>query len=62
MPEQNSSTFLFGNLILGIALLCLLFMEALWARLGSLAMVLWVVLVAVGVSLIMKSMNQSGDL
>lgn len=49
-----NNPFILGNLILGLALLLLLFMGQAWELLGPLAMILWIVLVGVGGHLVMK--------
>lgn len=51
---ENSNNFLIGNVILGIALLLLLFMGSAWEALGMAAMVLWVALVVAGVYFLMQ--------
>lgn len=58
---EDSNKFLLGNVILGIALLLLLFMGSAWEAMGLGAMVLWVALVVVGVYLLMQGGDRGGD-
>lgn len=53
LPKMNNR-FLLGNLILGTALILLLFMGKAWDLLGAAAMVLWVALAGAGMHLLMK--------
>ena len=55
MPENSPNYhFLLGNLILGAALVLLLYMGQAWEILGPAAMILWIALVGVGAHLLMK--------
>jgi hypothetical protein len=56
--DRKRRDFILGNLILGIAALTLLFMGPLWERLGVWALILWMVLAALGVYLITKDKDQ----
>lgn len=55
---KRSRNFWIGNVVLGSAMLMLLFMGALSNALGIWAAVLWMVLAAVGVSLIMTDKSE----
>lgn len=55
---ENSNHFLIGNLIMGVALLLLLFMGSAWEKLGLGAMALWVALVATGVYFLMQGKDK----
>ena len=57
--DRKRRDFLLGNLILGLAALILLFMGPLWERLGVWALILWMVLAALGVYLITKDKDPS---
>lgn len=52
--DKPTTKFWLGNGVLALALLLLLYMGKLWALMGAGAMVLWVLLVAVGVYLLMS--------
>ncbi|MFA5627590.1 MAG: hypothetical protein WCX90_04555 [Thiohalomonadaceae bacterium] len=54
MHEEFNQNFWFGNVILVIALVMLLFMGSLWESLGVIAMVIWIAMVALGVYLLMS--------
>lgn len=56
---KHSMNFWLGNGILAVALLLVLFMGSLWEVMGRGAMVLWVILVAVGVYFLMKDKDDS---
>lgn len=51
---KRSRNFWIGNLVLGVAMLTLLFMGPLSEALGIWAAVLWMVLAAVGMALVMS--------
>ncbi|WP_296641930.1 MULTISPECIES: hypothetical protein [unclassified Thiobacillus] len=51
---KRSRNFWIGNLVLGVAMLTLLFMGPLSDALGIWAAVLWMVLAAVGMALVMS--------
>jgi hypothetical protein len=55
---MNNNPFVLGNIILGVALVLLLFMGHAWEMMGPAAMVLWVALAATGVALLMKDPKQ----
>lgn len=55
---ENSNNFLIGNVLLGIALLLLLFMGRAWEVMGGGAMVLWVALVVAGVYFLMQDRSK----
>lgn len=57
---ENSNNFLIGNVILGIALLLLLFMGRVWEVLGLGAMVIWIALVIAGVYFLMQGGEKKG--
>ncbi len=52
--EKQGPYFWWGNGILALAMLLLLFMGSLWEKMGVMAMVLWVVLAGIGAYLVMK--------
>lgn len=52
---ENANYFLIGNVILGVALLLLLFMGRAWEALGIGALVAWVALVIAGVTFLMRA-------
>jgi hypothetical protein len=56
--DRKRRDFILGNLILGCAALMLLFMGPLWERLGVWALILWMILAALGVYLITKDKDQ----
>ncbi len=60
--ETPTTKFWLGNGILAVALLLLLFMGKIWLLMGPGAMVLWIVLVAVGVYLLMSDKGGPSDL
>lgn len=51
-PTNNPYKFWFGNAILAVALLALLYMDQLWHRFGVWAMTAWIVLVVIGAYLV----------
>lgn len=57
-PERFGNRFLAGNVLLGLALASLLFMGPLSQAIGFWAVILWMVLAAVGVYLIMTDEGQ----
>jgi hypothetical protein len=58
--EKPSAQFWLGNGVLAVALLMLLAMGRLWEVMGSGAMVLWVVVVAIGVYLLASDKGGPG--
>ncbi|MES9899468.1 MAG: hypothetical protein ABW148_10640 [Sedimenticola sp.] len=50
-PSRN---FLLGNVILGVALLTLLYIGKLWELMGPAAMGLWTAIAGLGIYLLMK--------
>jgi hypothetical protein len=54
MPTGRRATFLLGNLLLGAALVVLIFLGTLWTYLGVWTMVLWIVLAGVGMTLVVS--------
>ncbi|MGM0554412.1 MAG: hypothetical protein ACQETK_11640 [Pseudomonadota bacterium] len=52
--SRRPSNFVIGNIFLGVAALMLLFFVSLWEILGVVALLLWMVLAAVGVYFIFK--------
>lgn len=56
--DRKRRDFILGNVILGLAALILLFMGPLWERLGVWALILWMILAALGVYLITKDKDQ----
>lgn len=53
--EGPSRNFILGNLLLGSALIMLLFMGTLWEHLGSAAMGVWIAVAATGAYLLMSN-------
>jgi hypothetical protein len=51
-PERGPN-FVIGNIILGVCVVMLLFIESLWQYLGMGALVLWMLLAAAGMYLIL---------
>lgn len=59
---QDSKTkrgFIAGNIILGVALVMLLFIDQLWSALGGWALGAWMVLAGVGMYLVMGDKRAS---
>lgn len=52
--DEFGPSFWLGNAVLGLALVMLLFMGALWESLGTMALVLWTAVVALGVYLVLS--------
>jgi hypothetical protein len=59
-PNRNPR-FILGNVILGLALILLFFIDRLWASLGGWAMGIWMVIAGVGMYLVMGE-KRSSDL
>lgn len=60
MSESKQKTFfMLGNAILAVCLVMLFNMGALWQQLGEGAMVLWVVLAALGMYFVMQDKRSS---
>lgn len=57
-PQKPSRHFLFGNVVLAVALVVLLMMGRIWEAMGVFAMVLWLALVGVGIYLLMQDRNE----
>jgi hypothetical protein len=53
--------FTLGNVLLGVALLMLLFIDRIWAAYGALAMAAWMVVAGIGMYLVMSE-KRSSDL
>lgn len=53
MPNKHTN-FIIGNVILVAALLFLLYMGKIWELIGPSAMLIWMAMVAVGITLLMK--------
>ena len=60
--ERPKLNFWIGNAILAVAMLCLLFMGALWELLGGMTMVFWIGLVIAGVYFLMKDKDSTPNL
>jgi len=56
--KQNPG-FIVGNILLGLALVMLLFIDQLWSSLGGWAMGLWMVLAGAGMYLVMTEKRES---
>lgn len=59
IPGKHGRNFWIGNAVLAVAMLALFFMAPLSEALGIWAAVLWMVLAAVGMSLVMS--DRSGE-
>ncbi len=59
-PNPRSPHFWIGNVLLGLALVVMLFMNQLWTYLGSMTMVLWMGMAGVGIYLVTKEKGPSG--
>lgn len=57
--SKNNPGFIVGNILLGLALLMLMFIDSLWAALGGWAMGLWMVLAGLGMYLVMTEKRTS---
>lgn len=53
LKGKHSLNFWIGNGFLGLALICLFFLNRLWELIGVWAMVLWMVLAGVGMYFLM---------
>jgi hypothetical protein len=62
MNKQHGITFWIGNAVLVVAFICLFDMDALSEALGIWAMILWMVLAAVGFYLIYQDNGPSSSL
>ena len=58
----HTPSFWLGNILLGLALVLMLFMSDLWAHIGSWAMGLWMVIAAAGMYLITKDKGPSSNM
>jgi hypothetical protein len=56
---HHTPTFWLGNALLGLALVMLLFVDSLWARFGSWALGLWMLLAGIGMYLITRDKGPS---
>ncbi|MBK6742734.1 MAG: hypothetical protein IPG66_07020 [Hydrogenophilales bacterium] len=56
---KHNPGFILGNVILGLSLVMLLFIDQLWAFLGGWAMGLWMVLAGVGMYFVMSEKRSS---
>jgi hypothetical protein len=56
---KHNPGFILGNVILGISLVMLLFIDQLWTFLGGWAMGLWMVLAGVGMYFVMSEKRSS---
>jgi protein-S-isoprenylcysteine O-methyltransferase Ste14 len=52
--SKHNPGFIVGNILLGLALVMLMFIDSLWAALGGWAMGLWMVLAGIGMYLVMS--------
>ncbi len=59
---KHKPAFLLGNILLGLSLLILIFMGALWEYIGAWAMALWIVLAGAGMVLVVSDKGASSDL
>lgn len=60
--DKHTSSFWIGNALLGVALVMLIFLGSLWAMLGSLAMVLWMIVAGVGMYLVTQDKGPSSNM
>lgn len=58
--NEKGPEFWIGNVLLGLAMVMLLFLEQLWAVMGSWALGLWMVLAAGGMYLVTKDKGPPG--
>jgi uncharacterized membrane protein len=54
MQEKHRRDFWIGNALLGVSLVMLIFLGALWEALGVWAMMLWMVLAGLGMYFVTK--------
>jgi hypothetical protein len=57
--NKHNPGFIVGNVLLGLALVMLMFIDSLWAALGGWAMGLWMVLAGAGMYLVMTEKRAS---
>lgn len=60
MKQKNTTNFWLGNAVLGLALVMLLGMGALWEQMGILALVLWAAVAGLGIYLVMTGGEPGG--
>lgn len=60
-PWIEKNGFTLGNVLLGAALLMLLFIDRIWAAYGVLAMAAWMIVAGIGMYLVMGE-KRSSDL
>lgn len=58
--KEKGPEFLIGNVLLGLAMVMLLFLQQLWTIMGSWALGLWMVLAAAGMYLVTKDKGPPG--
>jgi len=59
---QHTSSFWLGNALLGVSLLMLIFLGALWEAIGVWTMVLWMGLAGSGMYLVTKEQGPSSNM
>jgi hypothetical protein len=62
MQEKHRRDFWIGNVLLGVSLIMLIFLGALWEALGVWAMMLWMVLAGVGMYFVTKDKGPGSNL
>lgn len=58
--NEKGSEFWIGNVLLGLAMVMLLFLQQIWSVMGSWALGLWMVLAAAGMYLVAKDKGPPG--
>jgi hypothetical protein len=58
--NERGPHFWIGNLLLALSMVMLLFLQQLWAAMGSWAMVLWMLLAGVGMYLVTRDKGPPG--
>ncbi|MBK9325338.1 MAG: hypothetical protein IPN00_03020 [Hydrogenophilales bacterium] len=62
MQEKHGPEFWIGNALLGLSLIMLIFLGALWEALGVWAMMLWMVLAGVGMYFVTRDKGPGSNL
>jgi hypothetical protein len=62
MQEKHGPEFWIGNALLGLSLIMLIFLGALWEALGVWAMMLWMVLAGAGMYFVTRDKGPGSNL
>jgi len=62
MQEKHGPEFWIGNALLGLSLIMLIFLGALWEALGVWAMMLWMILAGVGMYFVTRDKGPGSNL